>query len=387
LSIDLPEEAFVKYRRLFICLLSIFLLVPSASAFAQAKKDTIRIGVFLPMTGGVASYGQMEWAGIKIARDMKPTVLGKEVELFLVDEKSDRIEAANAVDRLISKNKVHALIGSSTSSNTMAGAAIAEKAGVPLVSPTATDPRLTQNKKYVFRVCFIDSFQGEMAARYAFDNLHARRAALLIDVAQDACVDLANEFKKSFTKKGGKIARTTYCQSGDQDFTAQLSSIMASKPDVLYLPNYYTEDALIGKQAAEIGLKTIILSSDGAQAPELISIGGKSVEGFLLTGHFAKNAVTSKLGKSFLRTFTKATKSDVSSYEALGADAYFILLNAIERAKSTSGPKIRAALASTRNFEGVSGLIHMGENGNAIKSLVVLQVKGGRFTHMATLNP
>ena len=157
---------------------------------------------------------------------------------FLVDEKSDRIEAANAVDRLISKNKVHAIIGSATSSNTMAGSAIAEKAGIPLVSPTATDPRLTQNKKYIFRVCFIDPFQGEIAARYAYDTLKARKAAILIDVAQDYCVDLANEFKKNFTRKGGKVIQTTYCQSGDQDFTAQLSAIMAAKPDLLYLPNY-----------------------------------------------------------------------------------------------------------------------------------------------------
>ena len=364
-------------------ILSIILLAATGS-YGQ---DTVRIGVFLPMTGGVASYGQMEWAGMNVAKAMKPTVLGKKVELFLVDEKSDRIEAANAVNRLISKNKVHALIGSATSSNTMAGAAIAEKFSIPLVSPTATDPRLTQNKKYIFRVCFIDSFQGKMAARYAFDTLKARRAALLVDVAQDACVDLANEFKKNFTKKGGQIVQTTYCQSGDQDFTAQLAALKAAKPDVLYLPNYYPEDALICKQTAEVGLKTIILSSDGAHAPELIAIGGKAVEGFTMTGHFEKNAVTSKLGKAYLQQFAKTGKSDVGGYEALGADAYFILLNAIERARSTDGAKVRAALASTRNFEGVSGTIQLGEDGNAVKSLVVMKVKDGKFTYIATLNP
>jgi len=363
------------------------MLALSAPCLSQDKKENIRIGIFLPMTGGVAAYGQMEWAGIKIAREMMPTVLGRNVELFLVDEKSDRIEAANAVDRLISKNKVHAIIGSATSSNTMAGAAIAEKAGIPLVSPTATDPRLTQNKKYIFRVCFIDTFQGEMAAKYAFDKLKARTAALLIDVAQDACVALGNEFKKNFTKKGGKIVQATQCQSGDQDFTAQLAAIKAAKPDVLYLPNYYTEDALICKQAAEVGLKTTIMSSDGAQAPELISIGGKAVEGFILTGHFEKNAVTSKIGKDFLRRYVKGTGSEVGSYEALGADAYFILLHAMERAKSTSGPSIRAALASTKSFEGVSGKMRLGEDGNAVKGLVLLQVKGGKFTYLGTINP
>ena len=240
----------MKYKGLITALLAFTILaLISEPAAAQGKLESIRIGVFLPMTGGVASYGHMEWSGIKIAREMRPTALGRDVELFLVDEKSDRIEAANAVDRLISKNKVHAIIGSATSSNTMAGSAIAEKAGIPLVSPTATDPRLTQNKKYIFRVCFIDPFQGEIAARYAYDTLKARKAAILIDVAQDYCVDLANEFKKNFTRKGGKVIQTTYCQSGDQDFTAQLSAIMAAKPDLLYLPNYYTEDALICKQA------------------------------------------------------------------------------------------------------------------------------------------
>ena len=378
----------MSYKSVITALLSLVLLLSvPAFAVAETKPEPIRIGVFLPMTGGVASYGQMEWTGINVAKSMKPNVLNRPVELFLVDEKSDRIEAANAVNRLISKNKVHAIIGSATSSNTMAGAAIAEKAGIPLVSPTATDPRLTQNKKYIFRVCFVDSFQGQMAARYAYDTLKARTAALLIDVAQDACVDLANEFKKNFTQKGGKIVQATYCQSGDQDFTAQLSTIMASRPDVLYLPNYYTEDALICKQATEVGLKTIILSSDGSHAPELISIGGKSVEGFILTGHFEKNAATSKLGKAYLQSYAKEFKTDLGGYEALGADAYFILLNAMERAKSTDGSKIRAALAATRNFEGVSGKIQLGEDGNAIKSLVVLKVKGGKFTYLTTLNP
>ncbi|MFB3926505.1 MAG: ABC transporter substrate-binding protein [Syntrophales bacterium] len=371
-----------------IIFLSVFILFSiGGPAFSQAKKEPVRIGVFLPMTGGVASYGQMEWAGIQVARDMKPTVLGRTVELFLVDEKSDRIEAANAVDRLISKNRVHAIIGTATSSNTMAGSAIAEKAKIPIVSPTATDPRVTQNRKYTFRVCFIDPFQGEVAARYAYQSLKARRAALLIDRAQDYCVDLAKFFEDSFKKQGGKIVQKTYCQSGDQDFTAQLSAIMSSRPDILYLPNYYTEDALICKQAVELGLKVPIMSADGAQAPELIKIGGKAVEGFMLTGHFEKEGATTKLARRFIRNYESKYKTDASGFDALGADAYFVLMNAIERAGSTDGQKIRAALASTRKFEGVSGVINIGENGNAIKSMVILQVRDGKFRYVATVNP
>jgi branched-chain amino acid transport system substrate-binding protein len=364
----------------FLAALTVVLCCSKAS-------DTIKIGVFLPMTGGVASYGQMEWAGIKTANELKPTVLGKKVELFLVDEKSDKIEAANAVSRLIKKEKVVAIIGTATSGNTMAGASIAEEAKVPIISPTATDPRVTQNRKYIFRVCFIDPFQGAVAAKYAFENLKARRAALLIDQAQDYCVDLANFFKQDFVKMGGSIVSSTFCQSGDQDFTAQLSAIKASKPDILYLPNYYTEDALVCKQAAELGLKVPILSADGAQAPELISIGGKSVEGFMFTGHFAKEGATTALAKQYIQSYESKNKTDASGFDALGADAYFVLIDAIERAKSTEGPKIREALASTKNFAGVSGVLSIGEDGNAKKGMVMLHVKDGKFRYLTTINP
>jgi len=359
-----------------------------AAAFSCSKaSDTVKIGVFLPMTGGVASYGQMEWAGIRTANEIKPTVLGKKVELILVDEKSDKIEAANAVSRLIKKDKVVAIIGTATSGNTMAGASIAEEAKVPIISPTATDPRVTQNRKYIFRVCFIDPFQGAVAAKYAFENLKARRAALLIDQAQDYCVDLANFFKQDFVKFGGTIVSSTFCQSGDQDFTAQLSAIKASKPDILYLPNYYTEDALVCKQAAELGLKIPILSADGAQAPELISIGGKAVEGFTFTGHFAKEGATTTLAKQYIQAYEAKNKTEASGFDALGADAYFVLLDAIERAKSTEGPKIREALASTKNFAGVSGVLSIGEDGNAKKGMVMLHVKDGKFRYLTTINP
>ncbi len=364
-----------------------FLAVLTVVLCCSKSSDTVKIGVFLPMTGGVASYGQMEWAGIMTANEIKPTVLGKKVELILVDEKSDKIEAANAVSRLIKKEKVVAIIGTATSGNTMAGASIAEEAKVPIISPTATDPRVTQNRKYIFRVCFIDPFQGSVAAKYAFENLKARRAALLIDQAQDYCVDLANFFKQDFVRMGGSIVSSTFCQSGDQDFTAQLSAIKASKPDILYLPNYYTEDALVCKQAAELGLKFPILSADGAQAPELISIGGTSVEGFIFTGHFAKEGATTALAKQYIQSYESKNKTDASGFDALGADAYFVLVDAIERAKSTEGPKIREALASTKDFAGVSGVLNIGEDGNAKKGMVMLHVKEGKFRYLTTINP
>lgn len=373
-------------KRLFVVLLALSIAVCIAGP-AFAAKDTVKIGVYLPMTGPVAAYGQMEWAGVQIANKIMPTVLGKKVELFLVDTKSDKIEAANAVDRLIKKNKVQAIIGEAISGNTMAGGPIADKAKIPMVSPTATNPLVTQNKKYVFRVCFIDPFQGEAAATYAYDTLKAKKAAILVDIAQDYCVGLANFFAKSFIKKGGKIVATTYCQTMDQDFTAQISSIMAAKPDVLYMPNYYTEVALACKQAVELGLNVPIFSADGAQAPELIQIGGKDVEGIIFIGHFAREAAATDLAKKYIETYEKDTGKEASAFDALGADAYFVLIDAITRAKSLKGEDIRKALASTQKFNAVSGIINIGEDGNAVKSAVLQHVKDGKFAYMATLNP
>ncbi|MCX5851661.1 MAG: ABC transporter substrate-binding protein [Deltaproteobacteria bacterium] len=375
-------------KRLLLSVMVLSLMVcVSSPAFAADKDDTVRIGIFLPMTGGVAAYGQMEYAGIQAANKIKPTVLGKKVELFLVDTKSDKIEAANAVDRLIKKNNVHAIIGEAISGNTIAGAPIADKAKIPMVSPTATNPLVTQNRQYIFRVCFIDPFQGEMAAKYVYDNLGSRKAAILVDIAQDYCVGLANFFAKSFILKGGKIVATTYCQTGDQDFTAQLSSIMAQKPDILYIPNYYAEVALACKQAAEIGLNVPVFSGDGAQAPELIQIGGKDVEGVVFTGHFEKKAASTELAKKYIAMYEKETGKEASGFDALGADAYFVILDAMERAKSINGTKVRDALANTKNFQAISGTINIGADGNAVKSLVLIQVKNGNFTYLDTVNP
>ena len=340
------------------------------------------------MTGGVASFGQMEWAGIQTAQAMKPTVLGRKVELFLVDTRSDKIEAANAVSRLIEKNKVSAIIGEAISGNTLAGGPIAEKARVPMVSPTATNPLVTQGKKYVFRVCFLDTFQGEAAAKFAFQNFKARRAAVLTDKSQDYCVGLAEFFKKAFVKMGGKIVAESFCQGGDQDFSAQLSTILAAKPDVLFIPNYYTEDALIARQAKELGLNIPIFGSDGAQTPELIQIGGPAVEGMHFIGHFHTQGAATPLAKEFIKNFAKKfpKEKDITAFHALGADAYFVLLDAMERARSIEGEKVRLALTQTRKFPAVSGVMDLGTDGNAVKGAVILTVKNGAFVYLTTLN-
>lgn len=356
----------------------------AGSVYAQ---DTIKIGLYLPMTGAVAAYGDMEWSGIQIANQMEPEVLGKKIELKLVDTKSDKIEAANAVTLLVEKEKVVGIVGEAISGNTMAGNPISEAAKIPSVSPTATNPLVNQGKQYAFRACFIDPFQGEVAARFARDNLKAQTAAVIIDIAQDYCVGLGNFFVKEFVKQGGKIVSTTYIQTGDQDFSAQLSSVQASKPDIIYAPNYYTEDALMAKQARDLGIKVPILTGDGAQADSLIEIGGAAVENMYFTGHFHKQAATTERAKEYIKRYEEKYKKDADAFGALGADAYFLLVDAIKRAGSTDGAKIRDALAGTKDFKGVSGLITMGENGNPVKSMVINKVEGGKFTYVTTINP
>ena len=350
--------------------------------------ETIKLGGWLPMTGAVAAYGQDAWAGMQIAMQMKPNVLGKKVVVVVADTKSDKIEAANAMSRLIEKEKVIAVIGEMISGDTMAGGPIAEKAKIPVVSPTATNPLVTQGKKYVFRVCFIDPVQGDIAAKYAFHTLKAQKAALIVDKSQDYCVGLAKFFRDAFTKLGGKIVAETFCVTEDKDFSAQLSTIKPTHPDVIYAPNYYSPVALFTRQARELGVEALVLSGDGAQADELIQIGGKEVEGVAFTGHFNAKAATTKLAKDFITQFEKKyPNKEPNAFHALAADAYFVLLEAITRAKSTKGEAIRAALATTEKFEAISGKLSIGEDGNAVKPMVINVVKGGKFEYLTTINP
>jgi branched-chain amino acid transport system substrate-binding protein len=372
-------------------MVSVFLLVALAwcmqilTAFAN---EPINIGVFLPMTGNVSAFGRMEWTGIRTAHRMWGNVLGREVKLILEDTQGDQAKAANAAERLVKEYGVVGLIGGATSANALAGGAIAEKTMVPLISPSATNPLVTRDKKYVFRACFDDYFQSQVAARQARLSMNASTAAVIVDIAQaDSSVVLANLFLKALGEMGGKVLITAYVQTGDRDFRSQLSEVLSAKPDIIYLPNYYTEDALLAKQARDLGIRAPILMADGAQAPELIKVGGKAVEEVYLTAHFSSEAVTTKLGRDFANRIKKEYNKETDAFEALGADSYFILMDAIKRAGSTQGPKVRAALLKTQNFAGVTGSIKIGEDGNTVKSLVINRVVNGRFNYVTTVNP
>ena len=236
------------------------------------------------------------------------------------------------MSRLIEKDKVAAIIGEVISSDTLAGVPIAERAGIPNISPTATNPLVTQNRKYAFRAAYVDDLQGKVAARFAWENLKARRVAVLIDQAQDYCVGLANFFAEEFKRRGGEIVATSYIQTGDQDFSAQISALKGANPDLIYAPNYYTEDALLAKQLKDLGVKTPILTGDGAQVPELVSIGGEAVNGMYFTALFHRQGATSELGRKFMEAYEDTYKKQLDAFAALGGDGYFLLTAAMNQA-------------------------------------------------------
>ncbi|MCB2227186.1 MAG: ABC transporter substrate-binding protein [Desulfarculaceae bacterium] len=355
-------------------------------AGAALAAEPVKLGVVFPMTGPAAVYGQNGIKGLKLAQEARPTVLGRPVKLMIADNKSDKVEASNAANRVIQKDGVCALIGCLTSSNSLAAAPVAEQAKVPMLSPWATNPMVTQKKNYVFRICFIDPFQGAVAAKFARENLKAKTAAVMIDISQDYCVGIASFFQREFTKLGGKVVMKTMYNTGDQDFSAQLGAIQAAKPDIIYVPGYFTEDALIARQARELGLKQPLLSGDAAQADELIKIGGPAVEGLYFTTHFDEQGVTTASGKRFVAAYRKAYNESPDSVSALSYDSYNALLDAMERAGSTEAAKVSAALAQTKDFQGVTGVLTLKDH-NAIKPAVILQVKDGKFAYVATVNP
>jgi len=363
------------------------LVLSGGQAFAE---DEIRIGVYLPLTGQNAFGGQLELDGVRMAHEEVPEVLGKKVELFVVDNKSDKVEAANAVKRLISREKVHAIIGTYGSSLAMAGGEVAEKAGIPMVGTSCTNPLVTIGKKYIFRVCFIDPYQGAGAATYAINELGAQKAALLIDVANDYAVGLAGFFERSFEKMGGEIVAKLRYNSGDQDFTAQLTEIISKEPDVLFIPAYFAEGAIIMKQAQELGAEFQIMGGDAMDNPKIVEIGGDAVEGFVHTT-FPYDPSMEDMNPT-AQKFTENWRAshpdqDPNVNAALGYDAYMILIDAIKRAGSTDPEAITKALAETKGFEGVTGMTTINETHDAEKPVGIVMIKGGTKQYIATIEP
>jgi len=357
----------------------------------KASSDVIKIGVFEPMTGGNAAGGALEIEGIKLANKLYPTALGKKVELVLVDNKSDKSEAANAASRLVEKDKVTAIIGSWGSGYSMAAGPIIKQAKVPTVATSATNPLVTKGNDYYFRVCFIDPFQGTVMANYAFTKLNAKKIAIVQEVSNDYAVGLAKFFADSFKKLTGDdkaILSVSNYNTGDQDFNAQLTNIKAQNPDAIFAPGNFTESALVIKQARQLGITVPFIGGDTWETPEFISIGKNDVEGATFSTFFATEKPITKESDKFLTEYRKEySGKEPAAVAALGYDAYLILIDALNRVGSVDSVKLRDELAKTKDFQGAAGVINFDENRNAVKSAVIKEVKNGKFTFKEVIEP
>ncbi len=350
-----------------------------AASSARAADDVIKIGHYGSLTGAEATFGQSTSNGIKLALkefNAAGGLNGKKVELKEYDTRGDAGEAKLAVERLVKSDKVSAVLGEVASKLSLAGGPVCQEAGVPMISPSSTNPRVTEIGDYVFRVCFIDPFQGFAGAKFARENLKAKSAALLVDQAQAYAVGLAEQFEQNFKKQGGTIATRQTYTGGANDFTAQLTSIRSAKADVIYIPGYYTDVGNIALQARKLGLNQPLLGGDGWDSAELAKIAKDAIEGCYYTNHYAPDQPDARV-----QTFIKSYKSEFGGatpdgLAALGYDAAKVLFEAMKRAKTTEGKALRNAIAETKNFAGVTGDITINAKRDATKSAVVVEMSG-----------
>jgi branched-chain amino acid transport system substrate-binding protein len=343
--------------------------------------NTVKIGVFLPLTGDNAAGGELELRGIKLANKLHPEINGKKIELVVADNKSDKAEAANVAARLIEKDKVKAILGSYGSSLSMAAGNIVKEAKVPAIGTSCTNPQVTLNNDYYFRACFIDPFQGTVMANYAFKH-GAKKVAIVQEVSNDYAVGLAKFFKDAFEKLGGQIIDVANYQTGDKDFTAVLTNLKAKNPDAIFAPGNFTESALLVKQARQLGIKAPFMGGDTWETQEFIDVGGKDVEGVTFSSAFDREKATTPEAKKFLEEYVKEYKGEPSALSALAYDAYMIAYDAMKRGGTDDSTKIRDAIAATKGLELVTGKTEFDKNGDPLKGAVIKTVKDGKFKYI-----
>ena len=371
-------------------ILAALMLVLMLCTLASADDDVIKVGIFNCLTGQNAFGGQLELEGTQLAHTLNPEILGKKVELIIVDNKSDKVEAANAVTRLIENDKVNAIIGTYGSSLAMAGGEVAEKAGVPVIGTSCTNPLVTLDKKFYFRACFIDPFQGAGAATYAFRNLGLKRAATLVDMSNDYSVGLGKFFRDSFKKMGGEIVASLFYQSGDNDFTAQLTALIDAKPDIVFLPAYFAEGAIVLKQAKELGAEFRFIGADAMDNPEIVTLGGDAVEGFMHTtfAYDPSMPEMNETAKKFTEEWNKIHPDKAPNVNcALGYDCYIMLKDAIERAGSAEPAKIRDALETIKDLPTVTGMTTINATHDAEKDMGIVEIRNGAKTFVGIVVP
>jgi len=372
--------------RVLLAVLLAALMVP---ACRRGGGDEILVGEYGSLTGTTATFGQSTNNAIQMAYEQINAaggVLGKKVHVIVEDDQSKPEEAATAVTKLINQNHVVAMLGEVSSSRSLAAAPICQANGVPMISPSSTNPRVTQVGNYIFRVCFIDPFQAEVGARIAWEILHLKKVAILSDVRNDYSVGLQTFFRQTFKGFGGEIVAEQSYSEGDSDFRAQLTQIKSANPEGIYVPGYYTEVGTIARQARELGITVPLIGGDGWDSPRLWEIGGEALNGCHFSNHYSVDDPSPAVQK-FVTDYRTKYNQTPDALAALGYDAARILADAMKRAGTTKGDKVRDALVATKDFQGVTGSITINKERNAVKPAVVLKIENGKFVYVTTVKP
>ena len=356
---------------------------------AAPPSDTILLGEVGSLTGSEAAFGISTRNGIELAIEEANAaggVKGKKLAVRVYDDQSKPEEAGSAATRLVTQDKVVAILGEVASSNSLAMAPKAQEAKVPMVSPSSTNPKVTEVGDYIFRVCFIDPFQGAVMARYSRETLKFSQVAILTDKKSAYSEGLTEVFQKKFTELGDKILGVEAYSKGDTDFRAQLTNLKKLKPEGVYVPGYYQDVALIAEQAKELGLKVTLMGGDGWDSEKLFELGGTAVDGSYVSNHYSSDDPSPRV-QEFIKRYQAKFGSSPDSLAALGYDSARVVIDALKRAPDMSGPALRDEIAKTRDFPGVAGTITLDANRNPVKPAVVLKVEGGKFKYVATVAP
>lgn len=363
-----------------ILIASIVLASLLSACNPQAGSDKVRVGVFMSTTGSTANFGISSVNGIKMAAEeinAAGGINGKQVELLVQDDRSDASEAATIVTKFVTQDMVHAVIGEVASSRSIAAAPIAQNAKIPMLTPSSTNPEVTKKGNFIFRSCFIDPYQGAAIAQFAAKTLGAKTAAIMVDRKNDYSTGLEKVINETFTKFGGKIVATQSYQEGDQDFNAQLTSLKGANPEVIFVPGYYNDVGLIAKQARDKGITVPLIGGDGWDSEQLYKIGGSALNGSYFTNHYSPFDTDPKVVKFVNDYKAKYNGSTPDALAATAYDAANIMFDAIKRSKSLTGPDIRDALQATNAFPGVTGTVTFNEHRDAVKPIVMIEIKDG----------
>jgi len=373
---------------------SVLLLITASALLSggcgPGASDTIKIGEYASLTGKEAGFGQSSHRGTLLAIEELNAaggILGRQLELITEDNQTKPGESATVAKKLISRDRVVALLGEVASGRSLEAAPIAQAARIPMIAPAATNPKVTETGDYIFRVCFIDPFQGTAMAKFALETLGVKKVAIASSVSSAYSVGLAQFFKETFAAGGGTIVGEQKFSEGDKDFRAQLTAIRASGAEAVFVPAYYTEAALLIRQARELGLTVPFLGGDGWEAPQLLEIGGEALNGCYYSTHFSAED-TSPDAAEFVRRYRSRWNGETpGAFAALGYDSVKVLVEAIRRAGTTDGPALRDALASIKDFPGATGATTINAQRDATKPAAIIAIRDGKMGFLKSVAP